>query len=207
MCDKEIFAHERLRVQLAAILILAGCTSTRPGTLIGQLLYKYVEFQVFPPPCKGKRPRIAMKINLEHVKRSAGQSDPKIFAFHEEEMLLHCPLLHMMALAFADKVFENGFSTLEGIYKLVVGAKTDRVRLLWKDEWRERPIFRDVRRTPKGALIAADKALQYAKVRQHFIRLGRSCGYANKLEFYDLRRASGKKLNGVSAIYTDAENR
>ena len=143
-----------------------------------------------------------MKINLEHVKRSAGRSDPKIFAFHEEDVLLHCPLLYLMALAFADNAFENGFSSPESIYKLVVGAKTDRVRLLWKNEWCERPIFRDVQHTRKGDRIANDKALQYAKERNHFIRLGRSCGYAKKLEFYDLYRASSKRLNGESTPYT-----
>ncbi|KAI1845332.1 hypothetical protein JX265_014084, partial [Neoarthrinium moseri] len=42
--DKEVFAHERLRVQLAAHLILAGATATRPGALIGQLLYENLEF-------------------------------------------------------------------------------------------------------------------------------------------------------------------
>jgi len=46
--DKEVFAHERLRVQLAANLILAGATATRPGALISQLLYKHLEFQLFP---------------------------------------------------------------------------------------------------------------------------------------------------------------
>ena len=103
-----------------------------------------------------------------------------------------------MALAFTDNAFEDGFSSPQVMYKLLVGAKTDRVRLLWKNEWRERPIFRDVRHTAEGVCVAADKALQYAKERHHFIRLGRSCGYAKKLEFYDLCRASGKKLNGES---------
>ncbi|KAM4067441.1 hypothetical protein HRG_001378 [Hirsutella rhossiliensis] len=47
--DEEIFAHERLRVQLSVNLILAGATATRPGALIGQLLYENLEFQLFPP--------------------------------------------------------------------------------------------------------------------------------------------------------------
>jgi hypothetical protein len=38
------------------------------------------------------------------------------------------------------------------------------------------------------------KALDYSKHRHHLIRLGRTSGFKKKLEFYDLRRASGKRL-------------
>ncbi|RXG41793.1 hypothetical protein VDGE_30545 [Verticillium dahliae] len=62
---------------------------------------------------------------------------------------------------------------------------------MWKEDWRERPIFRDT----DGLQVALDKALTYCKTRGDLIRLGRALGYAKKLEFYDLRRGSGKKLN------------
>jgi len=42
-----VYAHERLRVQLALILIIAGATSTRPEALIGNLRYRDVLFQLF----------------------------------------------------------------------------------------------------------------------------------------------------------------
>ncbi|KAM4067346.1 hypothetical protein HRG_001311 [Hirsutella rhossiliensis] len=80
--DEEIFTHERLRVQLSANLILAGATATRPGALIGQLLYENLEFQVFPPST------------------SSGQRElrAKRFAFREDDLLLYDPLIPMMAL-------------------------------------------------------------------------------------------------------------
>ncbi|KAF3345643.1 hypothetical protein VdG2_06486 [Verticillium dahliae VDG2] len=189
--DQELYTHERLRVQLALILIVAGATVTRPDALIGKVLYKHIEFQLFPPAAEGQRPRLGLMWNLEHVKRSAGVSEKKVFGFHEEDTLLHDPVLHTLALAFADDAFLNGFSGPEQIYDLAVPLQSDRLRLLWKKDWAERPIFR----TTEGLRMAIDKALTYCKTRGHLIRLGRALGYAKKLEFYDLRRGSGKKLN------------
>ncbi|EGY18660.1 uncharacterized protein VDAG_09186 [Verticillium dahliae VdLs.17] len=192
--DEELYTHERLRVQLALILIIAGATATRPDALIGKVLYKHIEFQLFPPAAEGQRPRLGLMWNLEHVKRSAGAPEKKVFGFHEEDTLLHDPVLHTLALAFADDAFLNGFSGPEQIYDLAVPLQSDRLRLLWKKDWAERPIFR----TTEGLHMAIDKALTYCKTRGHLIRLGRALGYAKKLEFYDLRRGSGKKLNGMT---------
>lgn len=198
--DEEVFAHERLRVQFAANLILAGATATRPGALIGQLLYEHLEFQLFPPLAGEERPHIIVKVNLKHIKRSGGESEPKEFAFHEDDMLIYDPLIPIMALAFADNAFVNEPNDPEDIYKLVVPANSDRLRLHWKEEWRKRPIFRDVEPSPSGIRVALEKALQYSKERGHLIRLGRSIGLAKALEWYDLRRGSGKKLNGEVSL-------
>ncbi|KAM0267469.1 hypothetical protein ACHAQH_010106, partial [Verticillium albo-atrum] len=189
--DEEVYAHERLRVQLALILIVAGATATRPDALIGKVLYKHIEFQLLPPAAEGQRPRLGLVWNLEHIKRSAGTSENKVFGFHEEDTLLHDPVLHTLSLALADDAFLNGFCNPEQIYDLVVPPQSDRLRLMWKEDWRERPIFRDT----DDLQVALDKALTYCKTRGDLIRLGRALGYAKKLEFYDLRRGSGKKLN------------
>ncbi|TVY83408.1 hypothetical protein LSUE1_G002969 [Lachnellula suecica] len=100
-----------------------------------------------------------------------------------------------MALALADNAFENKFTSLAQIYKFVVPSDTDRIRLKWNSDWAGRPVFRDVEKTADGTRISQTRALQYPKHRHHFVRLGRSCGYRKRLEFYDLRRGSGKRLN------------
>jgi len=183
-------------VQLAANLILAGATATRPGAFIGQLLYEHLEFQLFPPFPGEMRPRPALKVNLENIKRSGGESEPKQFAFREDDMLIYDPLIPIMGLAFADGAFINEFKDPEEIYELVVPPNSDRLRLRWKEDWRKRPVFRDVEDSEEGIRIALDKALKYQKERGHLVRLGRSIGLAKVLEWYDLRRRSGKKLNG-----------
>jgi hypothetical protein len=96
----------------------------------------------------------------------------------------------------ADDAFKNKFTSLDQIYNLIVPDSTDRIRLKWSDEWAKRPIFRDVEKTLAGVRISNTKALDYSKHRHHFIRLGRTCGFRKLLEFYDLRRGSGKRLNG-----------
>jgi hypothetical protein len=125
-------------------------------------------------------------------------SNRKIFAFYEGEDLACCAVTFILALALADNPFENKFTSLKGIYNLIVPPDTDRIRLQWDDKWAERPVFRDVEHTANGVRLSKTKSLQYSKHRQHFIRLGRTCGFEKRLEFYDLRRASGKKLNGTS---------
>jgi hypothetical protein len=70
--DTEVYAHERLRVQLSPFLDLAGCTATRPKALV-DVQYKDIEFQLFPPPIKGRPPIIVMRLNLKRVKRTGGK--------------------------------------------------------------------------------------------------------------------------------------
>jgi len=76
--DQEVFPHERLRVQSSTIDIYAGLTSTRPEAVVGKrpLLYEDIEFQVFPPLQKGRRPAIRLVLNLKHIKRSGGKKKP-----------------------------------------------------------------------------------------------------------------------------------
>lgn len=202
--DEQPFAHERLRVQLAANLILAGATATRPGALIGMLLYENLEFQLFPPMPGETRPRIALIVNLEHIKRTAGRSEPKLFAFREDDMLLYDPLIPMLALAFCDNAFINDLTGPESLSSFVVPPDQDRIRVLWKEEWLKRPVFRDVVNGDDGPEISDHRPLSYAKERRHLVRLGRSIGLEKQLEWYDLRRGSGKKLNGKLPSYIDS---
>lgn len=102
--------HERLRAQVALIMIIAGATSTRPDALIGHVRYEHVEFQVFRPLDGSSHERIGLIVNLEHVKAKAGGR--MIFGFHEEAKLLHDPVAHMLGIALADQAFVNGITNL-----------------------------------------------------------------------------------------------
>ena len=182
----------------------------------------------------------------------------KKFGFPEGENIVCCPVPFIMALALADNAFENGFTSLAQIYKLIVPSSTDRIRLKWNKTWKNRPIFRDVemtlgeedqtperhpvlqdatkdstndslsadvrrnpssgkdstrhqphqspsgrKNTPGGMrCISKTRSLSYQKHRHYFIRLGRTCGYRKKLQMYDWRRASGKKLNSTLPLLT-----
>jgi hypothetical protein len=60
---------------MSALLIFAGCTATRPRTLVRRkaLLYEDIQFQVFPSSPGEQLPRVAISLNLKHTKRSGGE--------------------------------------------------------------------------------------------------------------------------------------
>jgi len=146
-----------------------------------------------------------LKVNLENIKRLDSESEPKEFAFCEDDMLIYDPFIPIMGLVFADGAFINEFKDPEEIYELVVPSNSDCLRLRWKEEWCKRPVFRGVEDSEEGIQIAFDKALKYQKERGHLIRFGRSIGLAKVFEWYDLRRGSGKKLNGEPIQETTIE--
>ncbi|KAK3941987.1 hypothetical protein QBC46DRAFT_448097 [Diplogelasinospora grovesii] len=126
--DKEVYAHERLRVQMAAVLVIAGATSTRPGALIGSLCYKHVEFHVFRPTPSSRQARVGMVVKLTKIKRSVSKSQLKQYGFHEEDTLLHDPVLYIESLAFTDIAFED-LNDPKDIYNLVIPLNSDRIIL------------------------------------------------------------------------------
>ncbi|KAH0559988.1 hypothetical protein GP486_003490 [Trichoglossum hirsutum] len=193
--DTEIFAHERLHVQMAFLLLVSGCTATRPGALVGKRPLLYSDIKLFLVQGEEQVPTIAMRLSLKHIKRSGRKSrDRKDFTFYEGADLVICPIIPFLALAFVDDAFEANIATPTKIYDLVIPDRKTRIHLKWKTEWAERSIFRDVEATSSGVRISETKHLQYSKHRHHFIRLGRACGFEKVLQFYDLRRASGKKI-------------
>lgn len=127
------------------------------------------------------------------VIRTAGQSKPKKYGFHEEDTLLHDPVLYIESLAFADGAFGTKFTGPDDIYnQLIVPPTSNRIVLPWDPEWRDRFVFRDIQGRGKNIIIALDRAFEYGKARKYLVRLGRSLGYEKQLEWYDLRRGSGK---------------
>ncbi|MAD84687.1 MAG: hypothetical protein CL912_17140 [Deltaproteobacteria bacterium] len=124
----------------------------------------------------------------------------KKFTFRDDESIICCPVIFIVALAIADNAFKNKFTSLRQIYDLVVPKGTDRIRLKWDDDWAKRPIFRDVEQTPTKVQISKTKSFPYAKHRYYFVRLGRTCCFRKRLQWYDLRRGSGKGLNGENDL-------
>jgi hypothetical protein len=151
---------------VATILIIAGTTVTRPDALIGNLLYKYIELQLFPPDVGEIRLYLGLMLDLRHIK---GGDNHKEFGFHEEDTLIHDPVLYIIFHGFADSAFKNSkLTSPEQIYKLKVPEGQDRLQLQWDDDWKDRPLFRDI----DGLEIALEKAIKYPKVRGALIHLG-----------------------------------
>jgi hypothetical protein len=66
--------HERLRVQLALILQLAGITGNRPGALLS-LQYKHVKMALLPDPSGSEWPRLIIDLTFKNTKGYLGLKD------------------------------------------------------------------------------------------------------------------------------------
>ena len=74
-CSPElIFPHERARVQLALILVLAGMTGNRPDALL-KLTYGDVSICLLRDPSGGKQPRLLVDLTFNHTKSYSGDKD------------------------------------------------------------------------------------------------------------------------------------
>ncbi|KAK6197684.1 Arginyl-tRNA--protein transferase 1 [Pestalotiopsis sp. IQ-011] len=185
LSDTEVFPHERLRLQLAILLTIAGATSSRPTALLS-LRYGDLNFAVFPPSKDLKRSQLTLTMRLTNTKRRGFKQHAIKFGFHEQENLIHCPVMGFLALALADGAFLTPI-TLEKIYGLQVPENQDRITLHFRSEIADRYVFQ--------SMDGEEGPLEYSQARYALQRLGSSCGYLDKLMFYDLRRASGKMLN------------
>jgi hypothetical protein len=119
--------------------------------------------------------------------------------------MTNCSVLHILGMAFGDRAFKNNLTTLEAVYSLIVPPETEYLKLPWKTKWANRYVWRDIETTSDGLIrISDDKPLNYDKHRRMFISLGRTFGIRKQLQFYDIRRGAGKKLNEA---VTPAERR
>jgi len=88
---------------------------------------------------------------------------------------IFCPILNMLALAFADRAFkEEGIWKPEDIDSLVIPDYKERLVLDWRPEVMETPIFRT---KGKDWEISASEAWSYADFNYYMKRLGVLAGY------------------------------
>ncbi|KEY70806.1 hypothetical protein S7711_10054 [Stachybotrys chartarum IBT 7711] len=112
-------------------------------------------------PSKKERSGLFVE-NLDLILHHHYVRDESIYAHKRLRVQLALILIVAGATTFADGAFLNEFSHPEQIYELE---------------------------------MSFEKPLKYGKTKGHLIALGRALGYAKRLEFYDIRRGSGRKLN------------
>lgn len=103
--------------------------------------------------------------------------------------------MFFLALGFFFKAFRYDFADVQEIFDLRVPAERKVLRLKWKEDLLDRPIFCDFKSTPTGTCLLEWKAFAYGKYRDIFVWLGLVAGFEQRLELYQLRRASGRNIN------------
>ena len=73
--------HERLRVQLALILQLAGITGNRPGALLS-LRYEHIKITLLRDPCGSEQPRLLIELTFKNTKGYLGLKDACVEQCH-----------------------------------------------------------------------------------------------------------------------------
>jgi hypothetical protein len=123
----------------------------------------------------------------------------KKFIFRLENTLAFCIVLHLLAIFVAHGAFRNDYGSIEEIFRLELPVNRDTLKLKCKKSFMTKPIFRDLEKTAEGLRASESKACPYYKYRDRFVWLGQVAGFENSLELYQVRRASGRNINGKSA--------
>ncbi|KAI9763324.1 MAG: hypothetical protein M1840_000589 [Geoglossum simile] len=207
--DCRTFSHERLRVQLALILLVAAYTATRPGAIVERpyvkgsnkvLCYKDIELTILRNPELGKRDVLVMGVTLLHTKGGQGQKKPKTYLFHEDTNLVFCPITLFLALAFADKAFAApGLTSPEQLFALKVLPGLHEQRLPWKESILNVPVFRRSIRSEDGIRVSPNQALPYFDFHYSLKQLGRATGFLQTITTYCIRRATGNAIDGAAS--------
>ncbi|KAF2731443.1 hypothetical protein EJ04DRAFT_554701 [Polyplosphaeria fusca] len=202
-----------VRIQISLLLLLSVATGTRPGAVVESasnkgsnkaLCFKDVELMKVRSISDPNKSTIVVNVNLEHVKNKSKDGTPKKFTFRLEGLPALCIVLHFLGIGEGRSAFRNDFKIVQQIFDLVIPAERNMLRIRWKQELLDKPFFCDFDHTPDGGRMREVRAFPYAKYRDVFIRLGLVLGIEERLELYQLRRASGHNIN--SAVTTAERN-
>jgi len=104
------------------------------------------------------------------------------------------PISYFLSLAIADRVFGNErITSLEDLMRIQVPPQKNMLSIPWAAKWRTRPVFRDI---DENGQMSDTKPYSYSKLYTQIRRISKVLGFEEILQFYDLRRAGGKKLTG-----------
>ena len=70
-----VFEHERYRIQLALLVILAGITGNRPDALL-KLTWGDIKFVLLRDPSGRTRARLVVELTFNNTKGYLGAKDP-----------------------------------------------------------------------------------------------------------------------------------
>jgi len=104
----------------------------------------------------------------------------------------------MIALGVLDNAFELEFERAEDIFKLRVDKHRQSMRLRWKADWENKPVFRQAVATPDGVQTSRDEPLRYHTFLYYLQRLGMMAGMMKILNPYNIRRGTAEVVDGES---------
>jgi len=210
--DTNTFPHERQRVQLATILLIAAFTGSRPGALLG-ITYRDLDLFVQRDKTTGEV-ALTLQLKLTRTKSRKKRKRPwvkawkpspsiwlacsKTYTFFIDTNPVFCAISHIISLACDDDAFLAPDTTPGKVLTLGVRKGLNCQAIPWKEGMLDVPVFRGPEQTTQGFRTSPDEALIYGKYHDWVKRLGEETGFVQVMTTYCLRRATGNAINGES---------
>lgn len=208
--DTAVFSFERERVQLATVLLFLAYTGARPGAIVESgcggikgsneaLLYRDLRLKLLQPP--GGVSLLVLEITIRLDKGKRKRPSPKTITLYENRGCpAMCPIIHFLALAFADDVFHQDLTTqgltAEKMHSFQNPEGRITIEFKFRDEVLDIPVFRSFERCLTGIRVHPTRALSASVISPEAKRLGQRAGLPHPFKPYCLRREVGTELTG-----------
>ncbi|KAF2158757.1 hypothetical protein M409DRAFT_30718 [Zasmidium cellare ATCC 36951] len=199
--------HERLRVQLALLIQLAGITGSRPGALIS-LTYRDLKLSLLRDPEGSEWPRLVVDVTFRNTKSFLGAKAPNTFPIPQvpkEPCLLLCPQISLLGLIFADHAFD-GLESPEQLFQLRVTTGLNEQVLPIKDEWAAIPLFRRLKSSVHGLVMSEDVCATDDWLRDKLKTLSDVVGFDLPTGPYSFRRGAGEAFDSSNYVSDSQRN-
>ncbi|KAJ9609280.1 hypothetical protein H2204_015587 [Knufia peltigerae] len=192
--DINWFPNERQRLQLAAILLLAAFTGSRPQALL-DLTYGDLDLYI-EKDAETRVDMLRLGVKLTKTKSRQKRKRPKTYTFNLDDNPIFCVTTHIVSLAFDDSAFgPPDLKSPDILFRLRARREKGCQPIPWSKEMLDVPIFRRAIATKEGVETSPDRALTYNVYQAWVKRLGEALGYLQTLTTYCLRRALGNAIN------------
>ncbi|QKX63180.1 uncharacterized protein TRUGW13939_10349 [Talaromyces rugulosus] len=191
--DINVFPNERQRVQVAAILLLAAFTGSRPGALL-QITYRDLRLYV-EKNRKTKKHELKLGVKLTKTKSGKKRQRPKTYTFNLDDNPVFCIVSHISSLAFDDGAFwVPELVSADELYSLRARNGWNQT-IPWNRDMLDVPIFRRAIKTPHGMRTSSRLGLTYRQYHGWVVRLGEALDFTDTLTTYSLRQNLGNVIN------------
>jgi hypothetical protein len=134
-------------------------------------------------------------VALVSIVCGANKSRVTYVLYERRDSPIFCPVLNMLALAFADNAFkEEGITRPEDIYNIQIPIFRETLSIQWKPEILETPVFQDATRKPEDVVSDSD-AWSFTGFNHYLKRLGEIAGFPETLTSYALQRGAGNAVD------------
>ncbi|KAI5814744.1 hypothetical protein BZA77DRAFT_389010 [Pyronema omphalodes] len=186
--NRQSQCHGRYFVQTAFLIQLIASTSFGPNMLDKQVwerdsssrrVLKYKDLNLsLVRDNSGTGTILVLEVQQMYLVGDEHAETPVTYMLYEvRNSPMLCPVLNMIALAFADNAFkEAGITRPEDIYDIQIPISLDKLSIEWKPEIMETPVFQDATIEPEDVVVDSD-AWSFTGFDHYLERLGLISGY------------------------------